>query len=431
MAKSRGTQSPTKKHLARIERERLQQRYLIITSIVVVVLVLILISYGYIQSNILQPRQAVASIESEEIIANDFAARTRFERSNMVQQALSYVDTLSFIGEEQSDLRLNIISNIQQIQLQLDPNTFGLDVLNTMIDDVLVRQEAIQRGITVTEEDIDLEIQRQFGYTPDGPLPTATSFPTALPTSTLSPQQLALVTPVPTATDFPTATPDPSATSTQIPSPTPTLAPSLTPTPYTEAAFSENYRTTLQQFEDELNVTEADIRALIQAQLYRQKLLEQFAAEIPLVREQVWARHILVADQETAQQVLDQLNSGTDWNQLALEYSLDESNKAQGGDLGWFGTGMMVPEFEKAAFSTPVGETSQPIQTQFGYHIIQVLGKEDRSISISDYQQAAQQEFQTWIDNRRQEANIEIFDTWTEVVPSEPSIPDYVLDGLQ
>jgi peptidyl-prolyl cis-trans isomerase D len=431
MAKSRGTQSPTKKHLARIERERLQQRYLIITSIVVVVLVLILISYGYIQSNILQPRQAVASIESEEIIANDFAARTRFERSNLVQQALSYVDTLSFIGEEQSDLRLNIISNIQQIQLQLDPNTFGLDVLNTMIDDVLVRQEAIQRGITVTEEDIDLEIQRQFGYTPDGPLPTATSFPTALPTSTLSPQQLALVTPVPTATDFPTATPDPSATSTQIPSPTPTLAPSLTPTPYTEAAFSENYRTTLQQFEDELNVTEADIRALIQAQLYRQKLLEQFAAEIPLVREQVWARHILVADQETAQQVLDQLNSGTDWNQLALEYSLDESNKAQGGDLGWFGTGMMVPEFEKAAFSTPVGETSQPIQTQFGYHIIQVLGKEDRSISISDYQQAAQQEFQTWIDNRRQEANIEIFDTWTEVVPSEPSIPDYVLDGLQ
>jgi peptidyl-prolyl cis-trans isomerase D len=430
MAKSRGPQQPTKKHLARLERERRQQRILIAGTIIVLIAVLFLISYGWIQSNLIVPRQPVASVEGETISAGQFSARARFERYNLVQQALSNYQTLQLIQDTQSDLALSIINNIQQIRFSLDPTSFGREILDTMVDDVLVQKEAESRGITVTEEEIDQEIQRQFGFFPDGPLPTATSFPTALPTSTLSPEQLELVTPIPTATDFPTATPDASATPTAIPSPTATLEATLTPTPYTEEAFQQNFRDTIAQFSDEIDVGEADIRALIRAQLYREKLQELLAVDIPLTQQQVWARHILVEDEETANQVKGQLAEGADWSQLAQEFSIDDSNKSNGGDLGWFGIGVMVPEFEKAAFGLDAGQTSEPIQTSFGYHIIQVLGKEDRSITSSEYNQAVQEALQAWLETQLADSDVEIFDRWTEVAPSEPTIPQELLDSL-
>jgi peptidyl-prolyl cis-trans isomerase D len=430
MASRRGQQAPTKKHLARLERERRQQRILIFGSIAVVVIVIGLIAYGYIQANYLAPRMTIAEAEGVKIRANQFAARTRFERYNLVQQAVNNYQTLQLIGQDQSDLRLSFINNIQQIRFQLDPTSFGREVLNNMIDDILVEQEAQTRGITVTDADVEQEIQAQFGYFPNGPLPTSTSFPTPLPTSTLSPTQLALVTPIPSPTEIPTATPDLSATPTEIPSSTPTAAPSLTPTPYTADAFQQNYSTTLQQFKDNINVSESDIRAIILAQLYRQKLQENIGKDVPVTQEQVWARHILVADEQTAQQVLDQLNNGGDWNQLAAEFSTDTSNKDNGGDLGWIASGDTVPEFEKVAFALNVGQISDPVQTQFGWHIIQVLGKEDRSLTASQYQQAVQTAFQNWLDTRRQSADITINDSWTNVVPSDPAIPQEILDAI-
>lgn len=430
MSRRRGPQTPTKKHLARLEREQRQQRIIIFGAIAVVVLVVGLIVYGYLQANVLQPRQAVAEVNGTKITVQQFIERTRFERNNLVQQAVSNYQTLQFLGDQQSDLTSSILNNINQINFQLDPTSFGRQVLNQMVDEVLIQSEAENRGIVITDQELEEEIQSQFGYFPDGPPPTATSFPTPLATSTLSAQQLELVTPVPTATEFPTATPDPNATATEIPSITPTLAPTLTPTPYTAEAFQQTYQDTMQQFEEQLNISEATIREVIRAQLYRQKLVDEFAKDVPLTEEQVWARHILVADEETAQSILDQLNSGADWNELAAQNSTDTSNAERGGDLGWFTTGVMVPEFERVAFNLDIGEISEPVQTQFGWHIIQVLGKEERTLSQGQYQQAAQQAFQTWLDSTREAADIQTFDVWTQVVPQEPTIPAEILQAI-
>ena len=93
--------------------------------------------------------------------------------------------------------------------------------------------------------------------------------------------------------------------------------------------------------------------------------------------EQVHAMHILVADLATAQQVEKELIEGTDFAALAAKYSTDAGSKAAGGDLGWFERGKMVPEFEDAAFSLQPGETSEPVQTQYGYHIIRVVERKD------------------------------------------------------
>ena len=82
--------------------------------------------------------------------------------------------------------------------------------------------------------------------------------------------------------------------------------------------------------------------------------------------------HILVEKQSTALEVLDKLKKGESFSKLAQEYSLDGSRK-QGGDLGWFGRGMMVREFEDTAFKLDKGEVSGLVRTQFGYHIIKRL----------------------------------------------------------
>lgn len=83
------------------------------------------------------------------------------------------------------------------------------------------------------------------------------------------------------------------------------------------------------------------------------------------------ASHILVATEEEAQNLIDQLNDGADFVALAQEFSTGPSGPS-GGALGWFGTGMMVPEFETAVAGLEAGEISAPVQTQFGWHVVKL-----------------------------------------------------------
>ena len=90
--------------------------------------------------------------------------------------------------------------------------------------------------------------------------------------------------------------------------------------------------------------------------------------------ETVHAEHILVKTAVEAQQIKKAIDEGGDFEYYARMYSICPSGQ-NGGDLGYFGRGQMVPEFERAAFSTPVGEVTKPIYSQFGWHLIKVLDK--------------------------------------------------------
>ncbi len=85
--------------------------------------------------------------------------------------------------------------------------------------------------------------------------------------------------------------------------------------------------------------------------------------------EKIRCEHILLEKQSQADRILERITSGENFEELARQYSLDGS-KRRGGDLGLFGRGVMVKEFEKAAFALNINEVSPVIKTQFGYHII-------------------------------------------------------------
>lgn len=90
----------------------------------------------------------------------------------------------------------------------------------------------------------------------------------------------------------------------------------------------------------------------------------------------VRASHILVKTEDEANKLLDEINGGADFAELAAKHSLCPSGR-NGGDLGFFGKGMMVKPFEDAAFSMEVGEVSNPVETQFGWHLVKLLDKKD------------------------------------------------------
>jgi peptidyl-prolyl cis-trans isomerase C len=115
--------------------------------------------------------------------------------------------------------------------------------------------------------------------------------------------------------------------------------------------------------EEQAKITDADL------QKFYDQNKEKFKTS-----DQIKASHILLKTEKEAQDVLAQLKAGGKFEDLARKYSVDPAG-AKGGDLGWFGKGSMIPEFEKVAFALKEGETSGIVKTKFGYHIIKVTGK--------------------------------------------------------
>lgn len=99
--------------------------------------------------------------------------------------------------------------------------------------------------------------------------------------------------------------------------------------------------------------------------------------------EMIKTSHILVDEEEEAKKILEEINAGLSFGEAAEKYSRCPS-KDEGGDLGFFAKGRMVPEFEEAAFHMEMDQVSAPIKTQFGYHIIKLTGRKEESVQDFD-----------------------------------------------
>ena len=137
---------------------------------------------------------------------------------------------------------------------------------------------------------------------------------------------------------------------------------------------------------DDYNMDVEKFKETVKKDLMYQKHKEWFEKEHPVTDEEIKqyyednkdqfakrdASHILVDNEKTAKEIKEKLDKGEDFAALAKEYSKDTANADNGGNLGEFSKGQMVKEFEDAAFALKEGEISEPIKTQFGYHIIKI-----------------------------------------------------------
>ena len=228
------------------------------------------------------------------------------------------------------------------------------------------------------------------------------------------------------------------------------ISPTATPEPIptraiiTETLYTESKATLEANLDTVAGVTLNDYRQIIRVRLLREKLREVIGADVPTTQEEVKARHILLREivptpaavitdtanitptatatalpegfptptptpsPRTLEEAMAQamaikarLDAGEDFAQLAAIYSDDTGSAMQGGDLGWFAKGAMVPEFEKQAFSLSPGQISEPFTSTFGVHILQVEEKDlNRPKEEQAIQQARADAYDAWLQEQ-------------------------------
>jgi foldase protein PrsA len=147
--------------------------------------------------------------------------------------------------------------------------------------------------------------------------------------------------------------------------------------------LGENFELVLQQ--NQLK-DENELKKILKDQLLMEKAAlkdvkvseEEVKKRYDEYKPEIKASHILVEDEKTAKEVKTKLDGGAKFEDLAKEYSKDPGSAANGGDLGFFGPGKMVPEFEEAAYALEVNKISEPVKSQHGFHIIKVTEKKEK-----------------------------------------------------
>lgn len=388
--------------VGRVEREQRLNKIIRLTTLVVIALIVVVVISGAIINLLITPNIVIATAYGEEITVGDFQVRVRMQRAQLVNTINQYSNFYQQVTDP--NLQQQILSYVQQIQYQLEPPEYmGQTVLNEMIDNIIIKEEAQARGITITEEELTEVVNNYFGYYPNG-VPTFTPVPTAVPTETSGEE---------TGVDGENAE---------------VVAPTTPPEP-TSITLDE-YKQTLATYFDNLDVRGANEQVLFElfeAQLYREKLSEVLSEGVNKLEDQVWARHILVEDEETAATVLERLENGEAFEDLAVELSIDTGSGAEGGDLGWFNENRMVPEFGEAAFGAEVGDIVGPVESEFGFHIIEILGHEMREMSEADFNNQIDLVLYDLINETKTFAEesgvIVLEEDWQKYTPDDPRSP--------
>lgn len=440
-SKVKPREKETKPHIENTKESRNSKR-LVIGFIIFAVIVVGLIGYAFLYDRVLKYNKPVAAVGDREIDGKEFSERVKLERNSYVLQYNMIAAQMVLLGDNSDYVSYYKNQLTQLLSILDDTEYFGEYVLDNMIDEQIASIEAEKMGITVTDQEVEDMMQELFEYYPNG---TATPTVTyALePTSTLTSLQKTMVAVAPaietpilptttlegtlqtvestaTQTPLPTATAiEPAPTSEEFAS---TATPYPTATVYTEDIYEQNYQSYLTNLEG-IGVSESVLRNYLRNYMLTQKIYDAIIADIPRKQDQVWARHILVETQDEAIAILNRLAGGEDWNAVCSEVTLDQSGQENCGDLGWFPQGQMVEAFETEAFRLNIGEISNPVESSFGWHVIQILGHEERDIeSDYDYQRLQSNYYSLWFQEIKDSLTITKSSNWLDHVPSEPSV---------
>lgn len=413
----------------RAEREEALNRLIIRGTIAIVVLLVLLIGSVLLYENVAVPNQSVATVNGESISVNEFRNRVNFERERILQLAINRQEQINqqatMFGMEPDQL----LQQDQQYQAWVNelnfPDQLGQRVLDDMVDDLLVEQQAEDLGISVDDAAVESSINDFFGYDPtavallgadptETPIPTETPTPFVSPTPTLIPTETPIPSPTPVDPEATAeATADVEATEEFTPIPSPTL--SSDERQATHEANVEGFR--------DLMRTSAGVSDDVTDDFFRQQALRDAIAESLLPEDEtvlyVNSRHILVETEEEAFEVLNALENGELFASLAQAVSTDTGSGSRGGELGWAPVENYVPEFEAAVTEAEIGEVTGPVESEFGYHIIQVRAREERDVEGDELEQIRIRRFNNWLETLREENtdNIDLADNWPDFVP--------------
>jgi parvulin-like peptidyl-prolyl isomerase len=405
-------------------------------------LALIVLAGGLLYEYVYKPNQTLATVGSVSISRQDY---WKSRAIGLYEQALQYQDFAQFVGPDQQSQYLALA---QQSLAQL-PTVWGsTDVdpasLEKMVDDQVYLQGLHDLGLDMSEDEIHTFALNRFAP-PGAPLiaPSPTATLTAeraeMATSTAaalfatplaSPVAATPISGTPVVSTASLSTPvfgTPVATPLATPLAAVPTAPAATPNPTEARATAEAGFT---QFADQVfplaHLSQEDYERLVAAPaLARQKVGDALAAAVGQSAPQVRAAHILLPTREEADAARVRVTEGgEDFATVARELSTDEATAANGGELGWFTREEMAAPFAEAAFSLEPGAISEPVETEFGWHVIKVLERDpDRPLTdlqINHLQQTAEER---WLAEQRARLSV------TSTLPPTPTPfapPDFV-----
>lgn len=476
-----------REYKSKAEREHQYQRIVLIATGIGIAAVVLIILGALIYDNAVLPREALVTVNDQEVSVDQFQGRVQYTRFQLAEQIRASYNELRALGADKKTAQNQLLQFFQEpINYLVSDSALGEQVLTQIERERVIEQKAKEFGIEADSADIDDEVGnmianltgRSMTETPSAtpseePTITPSPFVSATPSSTPTDTPIPSDTPVPTiegcaeGEDCPTVTPVPSATPgdplravTYTPTPTATFTPiAQEEVVATVQAFRGNF---FEKGDEETKFDEDDIRevfyyAALETGLREYVTTTQFLPgevdangepleNIYYVPEQdtyVKIRHILIqfAEGETipegdtenayyqeAMQVYEALQAGQPFAALAAIHSDDPGSKDNGGFYDWAPSSNYVTGFREATEDTPIGEFVGPVRSEFGYHIIQVLDREVRDVSPGELDSRRNEQFNLWLDGEITLARIQRRENWQEFIPEEPTYNDLLSD---
>jgi parvulin-like peptidyl-prolyl isomerase len=426
---------------SRTEREDAVNRLLQRSVMVFVILIGVILAAALIYETLVVPQLTVATVNGDRITVNEFRERVTFEQAWVLQQAQVRYSQVSqqaaAFGMDANEL-LQQDQQFQQWSRELQlPDLIGERVVNDMIDDALIRQEFEARGLSIGEAEIDSVRQDFFGVdmteialigTPatETPIPTITNTPFVSPTPSLTPT----LTLTPTITPSPTLDPEATAEVTAEVTAELTALATIPPSPTaSQEDRIQNFNESVDLFSESLksaNVSRAAIDDFWERQARQNALVDAIIGPLEMTTF-ANVRHILVETEDEANEIIAALNTGESFALLASSRSLDTGSGSQGGELDWQPIDIYVPAFADAVRDAELGTIVGPVESDFGFHIIQVRAREERVIEGQPRDQVRLGIFSRWLEAQLQAAedagNITINDNWPDYLPSQQAQP--------
>ncbi len=371
----------TRKQISRREQEAVWQKRIMIIAAVVVTLILGVLIFGAVNELVLKPNKPVARVGNVTIPAKAFQARVRYQRLQIRGQIAQYQNILAQIDpndEQMQSLYQQFTATMSSLENQLKPELatlLGGNVLNQMVEEELVRQEAAARGLTVSDAEVQTAIEQMMGYDRTAVYTDTTNLPSGVLSS--------------------------------------------------EAEFNEVYKNFKQDWLDVSKLTENDFRAMVKAELLRDKIKEALGAELEKTADQVLVTFFFVPDEASGNELYDRFQKGESVEDLMKALEDDGKDETYAFAMSeWqpigFYSGQFGADLEKVIFNTPVNKMSKPQPTSGGgYVLFYINGHEERELSDSVLQSKIDARYNEWLQQARTERS-ELFEVWQELVPTTP-----------